>query len=141
MQIAVRSSGNAGPVTVADVNLKFMWDVISRIKIGEKGKAYVVDSEGYLIADPDIGLVLRKTDLSGFAHVRAALDGTGAEERVVVTRDAGGTEVLSARIDRWAGRCSSCSIGGPGAPQRVGRAGIRRAASCSRHSLLFWRAA
>ena len=96
MQIAVRSGGNAGPVTVADVNLKFMWDVISRIKIGERGKAYVVDSEGYLIADPDIGLVLRKTDLSGFAHVRAALDGTGAEERVVVTRDADGTEVLSA---------------------------------------------
>jgi len=96
MQIAVRSGGGAGPVTVADVNLKFMWDVISRIKIGEKGKAYVVDSAGYLIADPDIGLVLRKTDLSGFAHVKAALAEAGAEERAVVTTDAGGTEVLSA---------------------------------------------
>ena len=79
MQIAVRPGGDAGPVTVADVNLKFMWDVISRIKVGEKGKAYVVDTAGYLIADPDIGLVLRKTDLSGLAHVEAALAGTGAE--------------------------------------------------------------
>jgi len=96
MQIAVRSGGDAGPVTVADVNLKFMWDVISRIKIGEKGKAYVVDSAGYLIADPDIGLVLRKSDLSGLAHVKAALAEAGAEERAVVTVDAGGTEVLSA---------------------------------------------
>jgi len=96
MQIAVRSGGGSGPVTVADVNLKFMWDVISRIKIGEKGKAYVVDSAGYLIADPDIGLVLRKTDLSGFAHVKAAFAEAGAEERAVVTTDAGGTEVLSA---------------------------------------------
>ncbi len=96
MQIAVRAGGNAGPVTVADVNLKFMWDVISRIRVGEKGKAYVVDTAGYLIADPDIGLVLRKTDLSGLAHVKAALAGSGAEDRVVATSGAGGAEVLSA---------------------------------------------
>ena len=96
MQIAVRAGGDAGPVTVADVNLKFMWDVISRIKVGEKGKAYVVDTAGYLIADPDIGLVLRKTDLSGLAHVKAALAGGGAEDRVVATSGAGGAEVLSA---------------------------------------------
>ncbi len=96
MQIAVRAGGDAGPVTVADVNLKFMWDVISRIKVGEKGKAYVVDTAGYLIADPDIGLVLRKTDLSGLAHVKAALAGSGAEDRVVATSGAGGAEVLSA---------------------------------------------
>jgi signal transduction histidine kinase len=96
MQIAVRSGGDAGPVTVADVNLKFMWDVISRIKVGEKGKAYVVDTAGYLIADPDIGLVLRKTDLSSLAHVEAALAGTGAEDRVVSASGVGGVEVLSA---------------------------------------------
>ena len=63
----MRSGGDDGPVTVADVNLKFIWDVVSRIKIGEKGKAYVVDGNGFLIADPDIGLVLRKTDLSRLA--------------------------------------------------------------------------
>jgi len=95
MQIAVRSGGDKGPVTVADVNLKFMWDAITRIRIGEKGKAYVVDAAGYLIADPDIGLVLRKTDLSGLAHVKSALGG-GGDDVVVVTRDAAGDEVLSA---------------------------------------------
>src|SRR6185369_9216780 len=52
MTIAMRSGGDAGPVTVADVNLKFIWDVVSRIKIGDKGKAYVVDGNGFLIADP-----------------------------------------------------------------------------------------
>ena len=46
MTIALRSGGDKGPVTVADVNLKFIWDVVSRIKIGEKGKAYVVDKQG-----------------------------------------------------------------------------------------------
>ncbi len=63
MTIAIRSGSETGPVTVAEVNLKFIWDVVSRIKIGDKGKAYVVDRNGFLIADPDIGLVLRKTDL------------------------------------------------------------------------------
>lgn len=63
-----RSAG----VTVAEVNLKFIWDVISRIKVGEEGHAYVVDSGGLLIAHPDIGLVLRKTDLSGLDQVDAA---------------------------------------------------------------------
>jgi GAF domain-containing protein/HAMP domain-containing protein len=98
LQIAVRSS-EKGPVTVADVNLKFMWDVITRIRVGEKGKAYVVDSNGYLIADPDIGLVLRKTDLSGLAHVRAALAAGGTDMPLVVTSDAGGTEVLTAHAN------------------------------------------
>jgi len=63
LTIALRS--NNDEVTVADVNLKFIWDVVSRIKIGEKGKAYVVDASGFLVADPDIGLVLRKTNLGG----------------------------------------------------------------------------
>ena len=96
LPIAVRSGSSAGPVTVADVNLKFMWDVISRIKVGEQGKAYVVDAAGYLIADPDIGLVLRKTDLSGLAHVKAALAGIGIDEGRVVTSGADGARVLSA---------------------------------------------
>ena len=75
MTIAIRSGSDNGPVTVADVNLKFIWDVVSRIKIGDKGKAYVVDSNGFLVADPDIGLVLRKTNLSQLPHVKAAARG------------------------------------------------------------------
>ena len=95
MTIAVRSRGAQGPVTVAEVNLKFIWDVVTRIKVGHKGKAYVVDSAGYLIADPDIGLVLRKTDLSGLAQVKAALRGD-ADESTMLATDPNGTAVLSA---------------------------------------------
>jgi signal transduction histidine kinase len=93
MQIAVRA-GNA--VTVADVNLKFIWDVITRIKVGAKGKAYVVDATGHLVADPDIGLVLRKTDLSALAHVKAAFTGGEDQEPAMLARDRGGAEVLTA---------------------------------------------
>jgi signal transduction histidine kinase len=70
LTVAVRG-GDKGPVTVAELNLKFIWDVISRIQVGREGKAYVVDAQGYLVADPDIGLVLRKTSLAALPHVAA----------------------------------------------------------------------
>ncbi|MDH5568116.1 MAG: cache domain-containing protein, partial [Myxococcales bacterium] len=93
MQIAVRAGDM---VTVADVNLKFIWDVITQIKVGKKGKAYVVDATGHLVADPDIGRVLRKTDLSGLEHVKASLAGAPDAEPAVLARDPSGTEVLTA---------------------------------------------
>ena len=96
MTIAIRSGSDNGPVTVADVNLKFIWDVVSRIKIGEKGKAYVVDRNGFLVADPDIGLVLRKTDLSHLAHVKAAIGGRRPERaQPCCPTDLAGTRVLT----------------------------------------------
>ncbi len=95
MTIAMRSGGDAGQVTVADVNLKFIWDVVSRIKIGDKGKAYVVDRNGFLIADPDIGLVLRKTDLSQLVHVKAATAKRDPDELALLSTDLAGTEVLT----------------------------------------------
>jgi len=95
MTISLRSGSDKGPVTIADVNLKFIWDVVSRIKIGEKGKAYVVDGSGFLIADPDIGLVLRKTNLSQLPHVKAAIAGERTDELAMVSKDLAGTDVLT----------------------------------------------
>jgi signal transduction histidine kinase len=72
MAIAVPAGEYGVEVTVADVNLKAIWDVISRIRIGTAGYAYVVDVFGRLIAHPDISLVLQKRDLSELPQVRAA---------------------------------------------------------------------
>jgi signal transduction histidine kinase len=96
MAIAVRGKGANGAVTVADVNLKFIWDVVTRIKIGKRGKAYVVDATGHLVADPDIGLVLRKTDLSGLPQVQFALRPGAAESAALSASDASGQPVLTA---------------------------------------------
>ena len=93
--LAIRSR-EAGPVTVADVNLKFIWDVITRIKIGQKGKAYVVDATGHLVADPDIGLVLRKTNLSHLEQVKAALAPDADDSLAMLARDLAGNSVLTA---------------------------------------------
>jgi signal transduction histidine kinase len=95
MTIAIRSGSDTGPVTIADVNLKFIWDVVSRIKIGDKGKAYVVDGNGFLIADPDIGLVLRKTNLSNLPHVKAARERQSSDELAMFSTDLSGAEVLT----------------------------------------------
>ena len=59
-------------VSIAQVNLKLIWDVVSKIKVGERGRAYVVDADGRLIAHPDISLVLRNTDMSRLAQVSSA---------------------------------------------------------------------
>jgi signal transduction histidine kinase len=96
MSIAVRSGGESGPVTVAEVNLKFIWDVVTRIKIGQKGKAYVVDSTGHLVADPDIGLVLRKTNLSHLEQVQAAFAPGADDSLAMLAKDLSGNAVLTA---------------------------------------------
>ena len=98
--IAMAGRGQDAGVTVADVNLKFIWDVISQIKIGKAGHAYVVDSGGNLIAHPDISLVLQKTSLSSLPQVRDALAGASrpgeGRDEVTVARDVQGREVLAA---------------------------------------------
>ncbi|HEV2100392.1 MAG TPA: cache domain-containing protein, partial [Stellaceae bacterium] len=75
MTIAVAQAGRHAGVTVAEVNLKFIWDLVTALQVGHGGYAYVVDSRGRLIAYPDLSLVLRETDLSHLPQVAAALSG------------------------------------------------------------------
>jgi signal transduction histidine kinase len=82
-------------VSIAQVNLKLIWDVVSKIKVGERGRAYVVDADGRLIAHPDISLVLRNTDMSKLAQVRSAR-AAGSGEEVQEAEDIAGNRVLTA---------------------------------------------
>lgn len=75
MTLAVAPERRSEGVTLAAVNLKLIWDLVSRIRIGTTGYAYVVDRSGRLLSHPDIGLVLKKTELSGLPQVQAALGG------------------------------------------------------------------
>ncbi len=71
--LAMAQAGRSAGVTIAEVNLKLISDVVNSLKVGEGGYAYVVDRRGRLIAHPDISLVLRDTDLSQLPQVAAAL--------------------------------------------------------------------
>ena len=98
MTLARAGTRRDAGVSVAEVNLKLIWDVVSQIKIGEHGQAYVVDAEGRLIAHPDISLVLRNTDMTRLPQVKAARSAaTGTPiEPVQVGQDVRGRNVLTA---------------------------------------------
>jgi signal transduction histidine kinase len=97
MTLALAGAFRDAGVSVAEINLKFIWDLVSQIKVGREGRAYVVDAQGRLIAHPDISLVLRNLDLSGLAQVRAAraADGSTPPEPVQVAKDIQGHRVLT----------------------------------------------
>ena len=75
MTLSLAGTRKDAGVSIAEVNLKLIWDVVSQIKVGERGHAYVVGAQGRLIAHPDISLVLRNTDMSKLAQVQAARAG------------------------------------------------------------------
>jgi adenylate cyclase len=71
MTVAVAGVRPSAGVTIAEINLKLIWDVISAIHIGRTGKAFVLDRSGELVAHPDISLVLRGKDNPAAAPLRA----------------------------------------------------------------------
>lgn len=100
MTVAVSGPRGDSPIAVAEVNLRFVWDVVSQIRVGKTGQAYVVGPDGRLIAHPELSLVLRNTDYSGLAHVKAALGKPAQQDRRVdaatVVESATGGLVLAA---------------------------------------------
>ena len=76
VSVALAASRREAGVVLAEVNLKFTRDVVSQVRVGREGKAYVVDRTGRLIAHPDASLVLRNTDLS---HTMRLIDERPAE--------------------------------------------------------------
>ena len=98
MTLSLAGTRRDAGVSVAEVSLKLLWEVVSQIKIGERGHAYVIDAKGRLIAHPDISLVLRNTDMTRLTQVRAARAaalGQG-EEVVKEAEDIQGRKVLTA---------------------------------------------
>jgi signal transduction histidine kinase len=100
MTVAVAPATRVEGVTLVEVNLKFVWDLIARIDIGKTGRAYVVDRRGQLLSHPDIGLVLRRSNFAGLPQVRNALAaGTDSQARPQDQgngRDPQGNPVLAA---------------------------------------------
>jgi len=72
MTLAIAGARRDAGVSIAEVNLKLIWDVVSQIRVGSSGHAYVVDAQGRLIAHPDISQVLRNIDVSHLPQVQAA---------------------------------------------------------------------
>jgi GAF domain-containing protein len=97
MTLSLAGTRKEAGISIAEVNLKLIRDVVSQIKVGEHGQAYVVGAEGRLIAHPDISLVLRNTDMSKLLQVQAAQAGSrNVSEELQGTKNIQGQEVLTA---------------------------------------------
>jgi class 3 adenylate cyclase len=97
MTVAVAGNRAAVGTAVADVNLKFIWDVISAIHVGQSGFAFVLDQPGHLIAHPDISKVLHGTDKDTASVYGAQREGIlAASEGVAAIKDTEGRTVIAA---------------------------------------------
>ena len=85
-------------VSVVELNLKPMWDIVQQIKVGDHGVAYVVSVEGRVIAHPDFGVGKSLRDVSSLTQVQDRT--TPSTGSVRMARDMNNQEVVvaSARV-------------------------------------------
>jgi signal transduction histidine kinase len=102
MTVAVpieRFSGDVIGVLQAEVNLKYIGDVVNNLKIGKAGYAYVISKSGELIAHPDISLVLQRKNVVQMESTKVAFGQSSAtqqQQRALITPNIQGKTVLSA---------------------------------------------
>lgn len=82
---AVPGNRREDGIVFATINLRFVSEAITAIRIGQSGHAYVVDAEGRLISHPDARQVLRMTNLAELPQVRAALASRAAPDNAQPT--------------------------------------------------------
>lgn len=63
-------------VIVLEINLKFMWDLIYSLNIGETGELYVINQDGRIIASKDSGRVIRSENLDRIPIVKEFIEGS-----------------------------------------------------------------
>jgi signal transduction histidine kinase len=100
MTIAVpidRFAGDVIGVLQAEVNLKYIGDVVSAITVGKAGYAYAVTRSGELIAHPDISLVLQRRNVAQLEQIKAAFQsGLGVpRQNAIVAQNLQGKKVLA----------------------------------------------
>ena len=95
-EMAMAGSRKDDGTIIADINLKFVSDVVSAIQVDANGKAFVVDAGGSLIAHPDATQALRRANLSNLPQVQAAIESGGSVMATQIADDVNGNRVLAA---------------------------------------------
>jgi len=123
--IPLAGTGRDAGVSVVEVSLLLLWDVVRVLKVGERGVGYVVDSQGQVfergvdyvvdsqgrvIAHHFVSLAVRNTDFSSLPQVEAARrkveaarrgTSTGIRTPVMLGKDINGHDVLVAYTMIW----------------------------------------
>jgi PAS domain S-box-containing protein len=78
-------------VLSAEFDLRYLWNLMLQIQIGEKGTTYVVDGGGYVIAHPDTKRVISRLNVRHLPMVDRVVAG---EEGNLEFEDSGGEKYL-----------------------------------------------
>jgi signal transduction histidine kinase len=104
ISIAMAHSGQYAGVTVAEVDLRFLRDVVAPFAVGDQGYAYVLGAKGRLLAASDLLKAPRGSDLGGLpqvVEVTADIADRPAGDRSALAafgRDLGDRSVLAAAV-------------------------------------------
>jgi len=81
----------------AEVDLKYIGQLMASVRVGQAGRAYLMDRSGQLIAHPDLSLVLQRPTLSPEGRLRAAFrkHQSGSTAAALVARNLGGEKVFT----------------------------------------------
>ena len=66
--------GDFQGILAVEVNLKFMWNLVDQLQVGETGYAYVVDNQGSLIAFQDTSRVLKGENVGHIEEVKEFIE-------------------------------------------------------------------
>jgi adenylate cyclase len=95
LTVAIVGNRPSVGAVIAEVNLKLIWDVISAIKVGKMGHAFLLDRPGRLIAHPDMSLVLRGAEEATSKPFRSIRDAIGSGGGLATSRDVHGHWVVA----------------------------------------------
>jgi hypothetical protein len=95
MTMGMAGTRSDAGVSVVELNLKPMWDMVQQTKVGDHGVAYVVNAEGRVIAHPDPGVGKSLRDVSTLAQVQEARTAASTGS-VRMARDMNDQEVVVA---------------------------------------------
>jgi signal transduction histidine kinase len=100
MSIAVpmeRFAGDMVGFLKAEVNLKYIGDVVSSIRVGKAGYAYIANRSGDIVAHPDISFVLQRRNVAHLDQVKAAFQPktTTVKATAMVAQNLWGKRVFS----------------------------------------------
>ncbi len=94
MQLFLANPGNRGGVTIADIELRMLSDIVNGIQAGSGVYAYIVTADGRLITHANATLAAHHADVSHLPQVAAAMKSSG--HPVEIGSNLEGEEVLSA---------------------------------------------
>jgi signal transduction histidine kinase len=90
--VAMAHSGRNAGVTVAEINLAFLGELVGAVQAGRSGYAYVVGPLGRLLMHSDPSLIPRDAEFAKLPQVEAAL----TKQSLIIGRDPENRRVLTA---------------------------------------------